>query len=322
MKKVLIVRLTSMGDLIHTWPAVTDLKSHYPDVELTWLVDEVFSEIPLMHPGIGKIIPVGLRRFRQQIHLPSAWKRMYSVCQQLRETEWDRVVDCQGLLKSALFGKWTGRPLMGYDRHSIREPSASFLYDKNFEVKWLAPVIYRSRTLFSKVFGYQTEGLPVFGVTPSAKPDWLDADKYAVMLHSTSKTAKEWPESHWIELGQILTREYGVKLVFPWGNKVELERSQRLAQSLPDAMVAPRMSLREASGMLGHAKGVIGMDTGLMHMTNAFDVPLVGVYTHTDPALCGVTDTGSGCARNVGGKNQLPSVDDVLQTLLQCKGWG
>lgn len=317
MMNVLIVRTSSMGDLIHTWPAITELKTHYPNLKISWLAEENFADIPRLHPAVDDVIPLAWRRWRKQLLSPVIWAEMKAVRQKLRATQWDLVVDCQGLLKSAVPAKFSGAPLTGYDRRSIREPLACLLYDKTHRVDWSLSAVERCRLLLAKVFGYQTEGSPCFGVPAAARPAWLQAERYAVLLHATSRASKEWPEQYWIALGEKLVAQHGLQLLIPWGNAAEQQRAERLAAAMPQAVVAPRMNLVEACGLLGHARAVIGVDTGLSHLANALNVPLVAIYTDTDPSKTGVVETP--WATNLGNIGQCPTVDAVYQALLARK---
>lgn len=314
--KILLVRTSSMGDLIHAYPALTELMRHYPDAQISWLAEESFAEIPALHPAVREVIPIAWRRWRKSVLKPSTWREVGSLKQRLAEGEWDLVVDLQGLLKSALPARWAGAPLAGYDRRSIREPLACLLYHKTYPVSWSLPAVMRCRQLLGLVFGYEPEGDPCFGIQAGARPAWLAQGDYAVLLHATSKASKEWPEGHWVELGRRLHAQ-GVFSVLPWGSAAERERAERLAAQIPQAQVAPRVGLTEAAALLGHAVGVVGVDTGLTHLANALNVPLAAIYTDTDPQATGVMETVR--ARNLGGIGQCPSVEQVWQTLETCR---
>jgi heptosyltransferase-1 len=225
MMNVLIVRTSSMGDLIHTWPAITELKTHYPNLRISWLAEENFADIPRLHPAVEQVIPMAWRRWRKRLFAADTRAEMKAVYQQLQATQWDLVVDCQGLLKSAIPAKLSRGPLAGYDRHSIREPLACLLYDKTHRVDWSLSAVERCRLLLAKVFGYQPEGSPRFGVPAAARPDWLAQGEYAVLLHATSRASKEWPEQHWIALGEKLAAQHGLQLIIPWGNAAEQQRA-------------------------------------------------------------------------------------------------
>jgi heptosyltransferase-1 len=315
MMNVLIVRTSSMGDLIHTWPAISELVRHYPNLRISWLAEENFADIAALHPAVKQVIPLAWRRWRGQLHRFSTWKEMRALRRQLQSTRWDLVIDAQGLLKSAIPARLAKGPLAGYSWKSIREPLASLCYHKRYVVSRDQAAVERNRQLFAKIFGYTVSGEPRFGISRGERPQWLSEQRYAVLLHATSRESKEWPEAAWSALGQHLWQQYGLISVLPWGNRREQERAERLAATLSHARVAPPMGLAEAGGLLGHAAAVIGVDTGLTHLANALDVPLVAIYTDTDPDKTGVIETPY--AVNLGGIAQSPSVEQVMSALCQ-----
>ncbi len=317
MKNVLLLRTSSMGDLIHTWPALTDLARHRPELTVSWLAEEGFADIPGLHPLVSRTIPIAWRRWRKNLLQAATWREIRALRHTLAATRWELVLDAQGLLKSAIPGRWANGPLAGYDRASIREPLASRFYDRRYAVSRQLSAIERNRQLFGAAFGYQPQGAPVFGIRCGERLAWLPQGDYAVLLHATSRDSKLWPETHWIALAQTLQQQ-GLAIVIPWGSAAERERAQRLAAAIPGALLAPKMNLREAAAMLGHAAAVIGVDTGLTHLANALDVPLVAIYTDTDPALTGVVETAR--AANIGRAGDIPTVDAVLALLARVRG--
>lgn len=318
MMNVLIVRTSSMGDLIHTWPAITELKAHYPNIAVSWLAEDAFCDIARLHPAVTDVIPMQWRRWRRRLLLPATWRELGALRRRLRQQNWDLVLDSQGLLKSAAPARWAGGPLAGYDWNSAREPLASLFYDKKLSVSRSLSAIERNRQLFGRVFGYAPEGAPRFGVPPGERPSWMLSGRYAVLLHATSRASKEWPETYWLRLGEELSQKHDMVMVLPWGNERERARAERLAGKLPAAVVAPRMGLTEAAGLLGHASAVVGVDTGLAHLANALNVPLVAIYTDTDPRLTGVVETP--WATNLGDVGQCPTVEQALDALLSRQG--
>jgi heptosyltransferase-1 len=318
MMNVLIVRTSSMGDLIHTWPALTELVRHYPNLRISWLAEENFADIARLHPAVSEVITLAWRRWRKGLLSKSTWNEMKTMQRRLHGTKWDWVIDSQGLLKSAIPARFADGPLAGFNWKSVREPLACLLYNKTYSVSRKLSAVDRNRALFAQIFGYQVEGLPKFGIQAGLRPSWLPVDNYAVLLHATSRSSKEWSEKHWVDLGLQLRDQHGLKLVIPWGNEAEHQRAQRLCAQMSGSLVAPRLALHEAAALLGHARAVIGVDTGLTHLANALDVPLVAVYTDTDPRLTGVIETHS--AINLGGIGQNPSVKQVLDALASRRG--
>lgn len=319
MMNVLIVRTSSMGDLIHTWPAITELVSHYPNLKISWLAEERFVDIATLHPAVHQVIPLAWRRWRKSLYSFSTWKEIRAMRMRLNEVKWDLVIDSQGLLKSAIPARLANGPLAGYSWRSCREPLACLLYSKRYTVCAGLSAVERNRQLFAKVFGYSESGMAKFGIVRGARALWLTDSPYAVLLHATSRASKEWPEASWIELGSRLYQERGLISVLPWGNQLEKVRAERLAVDLPGAIVAPRLELAAAAGLLGNASAVVGVDTGLTHLANALDVVLVAIYTDTDPSQTGVVETPFAC--NVGGIGQLPNPGQVWDCLVSREGF-
>ena len=204
MMNLLIVRTSSMGDLIHTWPAITELAKHYPNVSISWLAEENFAEIAGLHPAVVQVIPMALRKWRKTLFRQDTWREIKALRQRLKATRWDLIIDSQGLLKSAVSARLAGGPLAGYSWQCSRERLASFFYDKKVTVSWDYPAVQRNRLLFSQVLGYQADGHAEFGITKGDKPAWTAEHPYVVLLHASSRDAKLWPEEHWISLATAL----------------------------------------------------------------------------------------------------------------------
>lgn len=290
--KALVIKTSSLGDVVHMLPAITDARTCLPDLRIDWVVEEGFAEVPVWHPGVRKVIPLAIRRWRKSLFSANTRQEISHFLQTLQAEQYDIVLDSQGLLKSALVACQAHGTRHGYDRHSIREPLASFCYQQRHEVSRQQHAIARNRQLMAAALGYQLEGLPLdYGITiPSQSPPPLP-ENYIVALHGTSRPAKEWPEHYWQELIQDMG-ERGVHTLLPWGNTREQKRAKRLAQH-PSAHVLPRSSLTQLAGIIHHAKAVIGMDTGLMHIAAALDQRGLALYPATAPMLTGVMGNDS-----------------------------
>ncbi|QNM96908.1 lipopolysaccharide heptosyltransferase I [Chitinimonas koreensis] len=309
MPKILIVRLSSMGDVIHNLPAVTDLAAHYPNAELHWVVEEGFAELPALHPAVVRTIPFALRRWRKKLLAPVHRDEMRAFRDRLRAERYDLVIDSQGLLKSALVAKLTGAPIAGYDRRSIREPLASWCYDQKLAVSRSLHAIARNRLLTARAMGYQPGEAIDYGVQPPAVDlAWRPRGDYAVLLTATSRDDKLWPEADWVGLGQSLARR-GIVPVLPWGGEAERLRAERIAAQLSGAVVAPRLLLGEAARLLADARLAVGVDTGLVHLAAAVGVPTIALFCASEPGLTGVL--ASGYAVNLGGYGRPPALAEV-----------
>mgnify|MGYP003604329080 FL=1 len=152
--RVLLIKTSSLGDVIHTLPALTDAARAIPGIQFDWVVEEGFAEIPTWHPAVAQVIPVALRRWRK--NLLQTWKsgEWAAFKQRLREGRYDLVIDAQGLLHSALLTRYVDAPVAGLDRASAREPLASRCYDRPCAVAWGQHAVERVRQLFAQALGY------------------------------------------------------------------------------------------------------------------------------------------------------------------------
>ena len=311
--RILLVKTSSLGDVIHNLPVVSDIRRQIPDAAVDWCVEENFAAIPRLHPGVGQVIPVAVRRWRKGLLKAATWREIGAFRSVMQAARYDAVIDTQGLLKSALIASQAQGTLSGYAADSAREPLAARFYDHRFTVPTQAHAVVRNRQLVAAALGYVLAGEPDYGITaPAARFDWLPAARYVVFLTATSRDDKLWPELQWMTLGRQL-QALGYRAVLPGGSAAERERAGRLAAAIPDAIAAPPLSIAELAALLTGAQAVVGVDTGLSHLAVALKTPTVALYTATDPGLTGVL--GSGYYRNLGGKAQVPSVAAVLEAL-------
>jgi heptosyltransferase-1 len=311
---ILLVKTSSLGDVLHNMPVVSDIMRHYPNAQIDWLVEESFAALPRLHPAVRNVIPVAVRRWRKQLFSHATRKEFLALRQRLRQPHFDIAIDTQGLVKSALLTHWTHAVRCGPDWSSAREPLAALFYDRRCAVATGQHAVERNRQLAAQALGYTLETHADYGIRPPAiaRPDWLAAGAYAVLLHATSRADKLWDEANWIALGKYL-HDCNIRCVLPWGNAAEQARSQRLAAAIPDAFAPPRLDLDQAAALLGGAYAVIGVDTGLAHLAAALNVPTIGIYTATDPTLTGLY--ASARAVNLGNAGQAPDVAAVLDAL-------
>lgn len=313
MPRLLIVKTSSLGDVIHNLPILADIRAHVPDMQFDWVVEESFAEIPMMHPAITSVIPVAIRRWRHNLLSPNVWREMSDFRKRLRATRYDYVLDTQGLLKSALIASAAKGPTHGQDRHSARESLAALLYRQVHAVPRGQHAVARNRKLAALALGYAgPETPPDYGIR--AQPVQLPIplpSSYVVGLHATSRDEKLWPTENWIALGRQLFSE-GLQLLLPWGNEQEFVRAKSIAAEVPHAIVLPRLTLKELASILTGARGVIGVDTGLVHLAVALNVPTVALYIHSDHSLTGAYPADFKLSRNLGGVGQTPEVLSVL----------
>lgn len=310
LMRILLVKTSSLGDVVHNLPVVSDLCRVFPEAHIDWCVEESFADIPRLHPQVASVIPVAIRRWRRQLTKGATWHEISQFRQHLRATPYDAILDTQGLVKSALIA-WQARgEHLGYAREVAREPLSARFYDRHFVIPPNVHAVERNRWLAAAAFDFQL-GMPLsYGIEPpTLEIPWLSSKHYAVMLTATSREDKLWDEAHWITIGKAFA-ERGLAAVFPSGNAIERERAARLATAIPGAIVAPSLSLRELAALLGNSRLTLGVDTGLVHLSAALGKPTIALYTATDPALTGAY--GPGFVRNLGGKNIAPTAHQVL----------
>lgn len=318
--RVLFVKLSSLGDVIHHFPAVSDLRAHRPEVVIDWAVEEAYAPLVGLHPAVSRAIPVGLRRLKSGLLAPSAWGALSAARRALRETPYDWIVDAQGLLKSVAAARLARGPVFGYDRASIREKAAARFYDQALPVPRKLHAVERNRRLAGAVFGYSPAGPPDYGLaTPARAPAWVPAGPYVVALHASSRRDKQWPDERWTALAERL-RGRGIAVVYPGGSDAERARAGRLAAASAGAVAAPAIALPEAAALLAHAAAVVGVDTGLTHLAVALGAPTVGLYVSTQPGLTGLH--GGPQAVNLGGPGKAPGVDEVMRVLFGADAGG
>lgn len=313
MPRVLLVKTSSLGDVVHNLPVVSDLVAMQPALTIDWVVEEAFAAIPRLHPGVSRVLPVAVRRWRRA---PWRFDVRAEICRflhDLRGVSYDAVIDTQGLLKSAWIARAAHGVRHGLDRASSREPLAWF-YDHTHRVPWGQHAVERNRSLAAQAMGYSLATPARYGIAAATKEfaRLSDALPYAVLLHATSAERKLWPEASWVELGRRFAAR-GVVCVLPWGAEAERLRSERLALQIPQAIVPERMDLAALAAFLAKARVVVGTDTGLSHLAGAVGVPTVGLYCATDPAATGL----HACARaiNLGGIGAPPTVADVIRAV-------
>ncbi|HUP96490.1 MAG TPA: lipopolysaccharide heptosyltransferase I [Usitatibacter sp.] len=310
--RVLFVKLSSLGDVVHHLPAITDLLAHRPDAHVAWAVEEAYAELVRLHPGVSEVIPVGLRGLKRNVLDRKRWSRLGEARQALKHGRWDYVIDAQGLIKSALVAREAKGVAFGLDRASARERAAARFYDVKIAVKRERHAVERNRELVAKIFGYAATGPASYGlVAPAQPPAWAPREPYAVLLHAASRTDKRWPDERWIQLGRLLATS-GYVAVLPGGTAAERAVAARIAAEVPGAMAAPAMELAEAAALLAHGGLVAGVDTGLTHLAVALSRPTAGIYTATRPELTGLHGADG---VNLGGPGRAPTVEAVAAAL-------
>lgn len=283
---MLLIKTSSLGDVFHTLPALQDAYQKVPGLQVDWVVEEAFAEIPKWHPAVQKVIPVAWRRWRGKLLSHSVRKEMSVFRERLTKKHYDLVIDAQGLFKSAVIARMAQGKRIGLDGASCREPVASLFYNEGIHVPKGTHAISRLRTLFAKSFGYEVPENFAYGLS---KERWIHPEKlgqYWLFLHGTTWDTKLWPEEYWKELAGLAVKS-GKQVVLPWGNETERKRAARITDGLEGAEVLPRMGINALMHYLAHAEAIVGVDTGLSHVAAAMEIPAVAIYGATDHGLTG-----------------------------------
>jgi heptosyltransferase-1 len=290
VQKILIVRVSSLGDVVHNMPAVADIRRRFPNAQIDWLVEESFADLVSLVAGVHRAIPFSLRRWRKRLLTPSTWAEIAAFRRMLAAEHYDLVIDCQGLVKTAWVASWAHGPLVGLGNRTDGagyEWPVRLFYDRRVAIAPRTHVVERTRQLVAAA-------LDLPPPTPDDDIDFgLDTSRaalalselglnlpvpYVVFVHATSRADKQWPDSAWLELGRLLVAR-GASLVLPWGNEVERETSERLAKEFgAAAVVPPRLSLPAVVGLVDAAAATVGVDTGLVHIAAALKRPTVELY--------------------------------------------
>lgn len=285
--RVLIIKMSSMGDVIHTLPALTDARKAIPGITFDWVVEESFKEIPAWHPNVKNVFPIRLRSWRKNLFKKNTFQEWRQFKNKLREQHYDLVIDAQGLWKSAFVSCFAKGKRAGLNFKSAREPYAAFFYSKKYAVAKDQHAISRVRELFAKALNYPVPiNVPDYGVAKNLLSKEKSEKDYLVFLHGTTWPTKHWPENYWIQLAKLASQnDFQIKL--PWGNDVEQERAKRIAGDCETAEVLPKLNIQAIAKVLANAKGIVAVDTGLGHLAAALDVPTISLYGPTNPTLTG-----------------------------------
>jgi heptosyltransferase-1 len=311
MNAVLVVRPSSLGDIVHALAIVSDIREQRPELAIDWVAEDMFAPLVALDRRVRRVIPVALRRWRRRPFAPATWREAAAFRRDLRRDAYDAVLDLQEQIKGAYLS-WLARgPLHGPDRASIREPIATIAHRHHHAVDPNQHFVDRCRQLSAAALGYRVAGAPRFGIAapPPAADSPIPGRPYVVLLHATSRDDKLWPEAHWRALIAWFARS-GLTCVLPWGSEMERARSERFAAGEPMTLVPPRQGLPALATLLARAELVVGVDTGLVHLGAALGTPVVSLFVATDARLAGV-ERVSVVGRDLGGIGIVPGVADV-----------
>lgn len=310
MANILFIKTSSLGDVVHHMPALTDARKAHPDATFSWVVEEAFAPLVRLHPAVDKVIPVAWRRWRKSLYSPATIAEIEASLRDIRAQRYDEIVDTQGLLRTAILTRVTRGRRHGYDSSSVRESLASLFYDVRHRVDRDLHAVERNRILSGLALGYSPQGAPDFGLDRNRIGKDVTS-RYGLLLHATARPEKQWPDAHWTAIAKVFAQRF--ELILPWGTEFERARSENIAAAVPGTRVPDRVPLDQVAKLIAGAQFVVGVDTGLLHLAAALGVPLVAIFTGSKPSLTG--PVGRGRLSILGDDGKPPSVDAVVEAV-------
>ncbi len=294
--KILLIKLSSLGDIVHSYPALNDMARHLPKAELHWLVEENFEDLAKLHPFVKKTHIIQLRRLKKQKAVGQIYRHIREVRQVLRAENYDAIIDAQGLFKSAIFGYKLTDSFFGYDKKSARDGNASFFYPHKIHISKNMHALERTRHLCAQALQYSIENQGFdYGLN---KKDYQKTGqdilakhhiegKFAFFLHGTTWPTKHWPLAHWLELATLLKAQ-NIKALVTYGNDAEKQRTEQMKQANDNIYILPQQNLLDVMAVLSCADKFVSVDTGLGHLAAALNLEGVAIYGPTSPEKVGI----------------------------------
>ena len=315
MKRVLIVKVTSLGDIVQALPVVADIKRAFPGVQVDWAADEAFAEMVHWSKGVDRVLCAPLRRFKKA----RSWsdlKAIASSIAELRAYRYDFIIDIHGVYKSAIIAFLArSSQRIGYQSQDLGERGAAFAYTGRFGPRPKCNAWHGMRISTGEALGYEVEGPPVYNLRlpePATQPFGDESAPVAAFFHATSKDDKKWPLSHWVSVGHELVQR-GFRVVLPWGSAGERAEAEQIAAQVPGSTVLPKMSVTEIAQMIDACALVVGTDTGFVHLAHALQKRTVMIFVATSPSHCGIESPYRSIS--IGDGQSVPSISAAIEAI-------
>lgn len=319
--RILLVKMSSMGDVIHNMPLIHDIKQHYPEAIIDWVVEESFVELARLNPLINKVIPIAMRRWKKAIFSKNTWVQFFHFRRSLRGNYYDAILDTQGLIKSAVIAKIAKGISYGQNANTSHEYPAHWLLNEKLEISRNLHAISRNRLIGAKALNYVFDEHHInYDLHPPTQTDTsllsILPKKCIMLFHSTARDSKHWPNDYWINLGQFLESQ-NYTLALPWGSHIEKKRAESIAAALSNVVVLPKLSIVQLATLIKSCIACVGLDTGLTHIAVALNVPTLAIFTDTFIWQASAQPALQGRAITIGGKPSMPSVENAIEGFRQ-----
>jgi heptosyltransferase-1 len=314
MKRILIVKVTALGDIIQAQPIVADLHRAFPGIEIDWAADELFADVARWNPGISRVLSAPLKQFKRARSVDGL-RAIFASISEVRRERYDVVVDLHGVYKSAIISFIArSKVRFGYQNPDLGELGAAFAYSKRFMRRPNTGTTQGMRITLAQALGYEIDETPLYGLRiPGADTVELpDERPLAMLLHATSKDAKKWAHEEWVSTARHLVQQ-GFNVVLPWGSANEQTAARAIADAAPGATVLPKLSVLEVARLIERAALVVGTDTGFTHLAHALERPTVLILSATTRESIGIDSPGR--AVTVGDDGRPPVQREVLDAI-------
>ena len=293
--KILIIRLSSLGDIIHTFPMLSDFKLNNHNSTVDWLVDESFEDVVKFSSNVDNILTIPLRKWKKNklslINNLFNWYKTHNL------NNYDYIIDSQGLIKSAILTRFFIGNIYGYSKHSVKEKFATLFYDYKINIQKDLFAINKNRLLLSKIFNYPINLQSVdFGVIQTIQYNKIAYNNYVIFFHCTSINSKKVPVSLWHKFAEYLISKKGLNIILPYGNEFEKGESLLISNVIKSSnVIVPEyvLNYNQIFNLIQNAHFIIGVDTGLIHLSNALKKELIAIFVSTDFKKTGIFETTS-----------------------------
>jgi heptosyltransferase-1 len=291
IQKIAIVRLSALGDIINSAVVLQFIHAHYPNAKIDWITEEMFASVLKEHPLIDKLHTINLKKFKKEKKL----NILIETIKQLRSLgNYDKIIDMQGLIKSAIVTRVIGKESHGFDKNSTRESLASLFYKTSSTISYETNVVKRNTFVVGDALGFSIDDPMIVNkekIFPIKKEFSLShTKKNIIFVIGASWESKIYPK----ELIAKVCEQLKENAYIIWGSDEEKKNAEWIVANSTFAKLAPKLSLSDLISYISHMDLVIGNDTGPTHMAWAQNVPSITLFGPTNQRMIYETATNIG----------------------------